>query len=342
MKRKGRLFDAILDWNNLQAAVHHALRGKRDRHEVVMWQADGGANLRRMAEQLRSGTFVFGRYHQFFVHDPKKRLITAPCLEERIAHHAVMNVVEPQLERWLIDDTFACRQGKGVHACLDRAGRFAYQHEWFLKLDVRKYFDSIDHQVLLTLLEKRFKDPRLLALLARLLASYCTTVGKGLPIGSLTSQHLANFYLGWLDRFVKETLRIRGYVRYMDDMAVWTDTRDAAARALEQLHTFAATQLRLVFKSAPYINRTTHGMDFLGCRVFHSHRTLNRPARTRFCRRLQQLTLQLEHAEINELHYQTCVTALTNFARTGNLRSWRFRTRLLNYSQVGAHEALLG
>jgi RNA-directed DNA polymerase len=127
-----------------------------------------------------------------------------------------MNVCEPVFERWLISDTFACRQGKGRLAALDRARKFAACHPFFLKLDVRRYFDSVPHDVLYRRLDRLIKDPRLLCLLHRIIGSFSTTPGRGLPIGSLTSQHFANAYLGALDRFVKERLRVTGYVRNQD------------------------------------------------------------------------------------------------------------------------------
>ena len=161
-------------------------------------------HLEAMAEQLQAGTFPLGRFRQFIRFDPKERIITAPCFPERVLHHAIMNVCEPVFERWLIDDTFACRAGKGRLAALDAAQQFARRFPFFLKLDIRKYFDSMSHDRLLELLARRFKDRALLDCSA----GSCVRSGAGwggLPIGSLTSQHFANFYLGWFDRFVKET-----------------------------------------------------------------------------------------------------------------------------------------
>lgn len=341
LKRKGQLFETILEWDNLRDAVHRAMRGKRDRVEARSWLENHDQNLRRVAEQVREGAFVFGRYHQFFIHDPKKRLITAPCFEERIVHHAIINVLEPHLERWLIDDTYACRKGKGVHACLDRAQHFARAHPWFLKLDIRKYFDSISHSRLQTLLERRFKDARLLAMISRLIGSYCTQPDTGVPIGSLTSQHFANFYLGWLDRWVKENLLIRGYLRYMDDMAVWTDSYDAARSTLDQIRRYASTELLLELKPEPYINRTSHGMDFLGCRIYRTHRLLNRHSRVRFRRKLTTLSRLLTHTLLTESEHQARVTSLTAVAQVG-VRCWHFRCQILKLFPVSDHEAIPG
>ena len=170
-------------------------------------------NLAGLARDLAEGTYTVGPYHQFTIFDPKERLITAPCFRDRVLHHALTLVCEPVFERFLIADTFACRRGKGREAAVERAKQFARRYPWFLKLDIRKYFNSIDHEILLGLLARKFKDRRLLDLFGRIIASYEVAPGRGVPIGSLTSQHFANFYLGWLDRFVKEGLRAGGYVQ---------------------------------------------------------------------------------------------------------------------------------
>ena len=163
-------------------------------------------------------------------------MITAPCFDERVLHHAIMNVCEPLFDRWLIDDTFACRTAKDVRLPLIGRDSLPPSHPFFLKLDVRKYFDSVPHDVLYRRLDRLIKDPRLLCLLHRIIGSFSTTPGRGLPIGSLTSQHFANAYLGALDRFVKERLRVTGYVRYMDDFVLWSHTtarlRIASGRGL--------------------------------------------------------------------------------------------------------------
>jgi RNA-directed DNA polymerase len=256
-------------------------------------------------------------------------LITAPSFAERVLHHAIFNVCEPVFERWLIADTFACRTGKGQLAALDRARRFAGLSPFFLKLDMRKYFDSISHAVLVRRLERLFKDHRLRTLLGRIIDGYESSPGRGLPIGSLTSQHLANFYLGWFDRFVKETLRFKGYVRYMDDCALWASTSEELTSALAVSREFLRTEFQLEIKPHPYINRTAHGMDFLGCRVFPHYTILNRRSRVRFGRKLRELESAYESGAIDERALQSRATALVAFTRTSGISSWRFRHRVI-------------
>lgn len=334
MKRIGNLFDRVVDRDNLRLAVTKAMRGKRDRPEVGAFLHDLDRRLEEMAEQLREGTFTLGCYRQFIRFDPKERIITAPCFAERVLHHAVINICEPAFERWLIADTFACRAGKGRLAALDRARQFAMRFPCFLKLDIRKYFDSVPHDRLLELLARRFKDRQLLGLFGRIVRSFRGGMERGLPIGSLTSQHFANFYLGWFDRFVKEQLRIRGYVRYMDDMGLWADSKAKLADALVATEGFLRDELRLTLKPTPYVNRVQHGMDFLGCRLYRWHMILNRRSRRRFRRRLDWLERCHDSGRLTERQLQDRATAMSAFTRTPGLCSWRFRQSVLQSASV--------
>ena len=162
------------------------------------------------------------------------------------------------------------------------------------------------------------------------------------PIGSLTSQHFANFYLGWFDRFVKEGLRVEGYVRYMDDCALWANTSDQLADHLAASAAFLESELALELKPSPYINRTGHGMDFLGCRIFPRHMTLNRRSRVRFRRKLRALELAYLAGQIDEPTLQQRASALVAFTRTDGLSSWRFRQGVLESLPVSGHRPRTG
>jgi retron-type reverse transcriptase len=325
MKRIGNLFDAIADWDNLRLATAKAMHGKRRKLDARQFAAGLDANLRRLNENLLAGNVDVGRYHQFIIFDPKQRTITAPCFEERVLHHAILNVCEPVFERALIHDSYACRRGKGRVACLQRAQQFARRYPFFLKLDVRKYFDSVDHKCLKESLARKFKDRRLLTLLERIIDSYEVTPGKGVPIGSLTSQHFANFYLGRCDRLIKEDCRIPGYVRYMDDMALWSNSTAQLKERLKTMESFMAGTLNLELKPVPLINRTAHGMDFLGCRIFPTHQVLNARSRRRFRGKLKAIELALTNGAITELGAQRHAQALIAFTKTTGMKTWRFR-----------------
>ena len=328
MKRTGRLWERILERENLRLAFHRASSGKRDRAGVREFGESLDRNLETMTAQIRDGTFPIGRCHQFMIHDPKRRVITAPCFVERVFHHAIIQIAEPTFEQWLISDTYACRVGKGRIAALQRARGFARGQGHFLKMDIRSYFDSIRHDRLLEGLERHFRDTELLSWFSRMVCAFRGTSGMGLPIGSLTSQHFANFYLGHYDRFVKESLRIRGYIRYMDDMALWSDSSAELAEVLERSREFLRVHLGLKLKPGYHINRTEHGMDFLGCRVFQHHTIPNRVTRVRFRRRFAKWESREEWERVGSLFASI---------QTAGVSSWQFRRSVLERSVVSDH-----
>lgn len=342
MKRSGNRLESILELDNWRLAFRRATRGKRNHPDVVAIAADLDHYLTEMSAQVRAGTFPVGVCSQFVIRDPKQRVITAPCMRERILHHAILNVCEPDFECFLIDDTFACRKGKGRIKGLLRARSFAGRFRYFLKMDIRRYFDSIGHDCLLERLRRRFKEARVLALFARIIRSFRGGMGRGLPIGALTSQHFANFYLGWFDRFVKEQLRITGYTRYMDDIALWSNDREQLDDARNRCETFLREELGLDAKPEPYLNRTRHGMDYLGCRIFPHHMTLNRRSRLRFRRKLLALEQSYLADEIDEMELQQRATALVSFTQTEGLSAWRYREATLATMPVSGRRARTG
>jgi RNA-directed DNA polymerase len=333
MRRTANLFEQICTLENLRAAYEKAAQGKRDQPVVREFGRALNSRLSEMLVTIGNGSIALGRFHQFVIRDPKERVITAPSFEERVLHHAVMNIVEPVFDRWLIDDTFACRKGKGREAAVLRAASFSKRFGWFLKLDIRKYFDSISHHTLQNVLRRRFKDEQLLELLSRIIHSFRGSIGVGLPIGSLTSQHFANFYLGWFDRFVKESLRVRGYVRYMDDMVLWHDDPSALKRIQSQSEEFLDETLSLRVKPI-VLQRTRVGMDFLGCRIWPTHVCLSRRSKRRWQRRVSVLQRAQRLHLISEQDLQTRLEAATAFAKGAGAKSWRFRLAVLQRSWV--------
>jgi len=317
----------ILSPDNLRLAFWKAARGHQDRAEVRAYRARSDEELAALEAGLRQGDYPVGRFHRFAIHDPKERIIHAPGFAERVLHHALMNVCEPVFERLAIADTYACRKGKGQWAAVARATQFAAAAPFLLKMDVRKYFDSVLQERLLSLLRGRFKDEAVLGWLERIVAGYHTTPGRGLPIGSLTSQHLANFYLGSLDRFVKETLRHRYYLRHMDDCAIWGASAAELRAAGQTVEAFLHRELGLQLKPTPFSNRCVHGMYFLGCRIHPGWAGLNRRSRRRLGRTLRRYEQYHEAGLWDEARLQSHVEPLFAFARQA--RSQRFRQRTL-------------
>lgn len=270
------LFSRITAWENLVAAWREARKGKRRAPEVRQFEADLEANLVSLHEHLLRGTWQPGQPRRFMVRDPKWREITAPPFADRIVHHAIVRVIEPLFERRFIHDSYACRKGKGTHAAVMRAQAFLRRAKrrwgdgaYILKCDVKSFFASIRHDILLERMARVIDCPRALGLLRSVFAGYGYD-GVGLPVGALTSQLAANIMLDAPDHRIKDDLGVREYVRYMDDFALIAPDKATAARLLSMIgDELAELGLRLNPKSGYWpIGR---GVDFCGYRIWATH-----------------------------------------------------------------------
>jgi RNA-directed DNA polymerase len=282
MKRIGGLFSKISEPENLRQAFWRAARGKADRREVQVFRARLEDELAALGKELATNQWTPQGYRTFTVFEPKERRIHAAPFRDRVVHHAIVAACDPVFERKAIADSFACRCGKGQVAAAQRTQQFCRRHSFALKLDVRKYFDSVDHAVLQAQLARVFREPTLLKIWDTVLASYSKASGRGLPIGALTSQHLANFHLGALDRFVKERLRRRGYVRYMDDFLIWGESRVELTAVKREVAAFLHDELKLDMKGTWAIVGVGAGVPFLGLRIFPARMRLLACGKRRF------------------------------------------------------------
>ena len=331
IRRSKVRFEDIVTEVNFKIAFFKASKGKRDRPAVLAYQAKLTDNIRRTIHALKHRTFPFGRCHQFLIYDPKKRLISAPRFEERVVHHAIMNLCEPVFDRFLIYDSYASRVGKGRIAAVQRAMTYSRQFPIAMKLDVRKYFDSIEHHRLLLFLEGRFKSTRLVDLFQKIITSHHDSQGIGLPIGSLTSQHFANFFLGHIDRFATETLRVGAYVRYMDDILIWGDNESSMQWIEEKMRCFATEILGLELKPA-ISKHVEKGFDFLGAKVYPDHFELSPRNRRRISKRYRVLCRYWRLGVLSDDELQRRLNSMISFSRAGGTKSWLFRSRMLNLS----------
>ncbi len=289
------LWQDIISLDNLFHAYQKASRGKRSRPDVAAFEMDLEARIITLRDRLASQTYVHGPYHSFLIHDPKRRLISAAHFEDRVVHHALHNCIGPRWERKFIFDTYANRVGKGTHKALDRCTQYLRRYGYYLQLDIRQYFPSIDHAILIKQLSQELQNERVLALCKQILASgvgvlreaydmvyfpgddlFAANRPRGLPIGNMTSQFWANVYLNPLDHFIKRRLKIRGYVRYVDDMLLFSDSKVQLREAWAAVVDFLAGLRLTVHQGAPQPTPVRHGVTFLGFRCFPTHRRLKR------------------------------------------------------------------
>ena len=322
MKRANHLLPQILDRDNLYLAFWKARKSKDGYDYVAKYRENLEKNLDILSHQIVTSQVKVGDYTYFKIYDPKERLICAAAFEERVLHHALMNVCHANFEKYQIHDSYASRKHKGQYAALDRATKFQQKYKWFLKLDVRRYFDSIHHQVLAQLLSKRFKEKKLLAIFKQILDSYQTSEQRGLPIGNLTSQYFANHYLATADHFIKEQLKIKAYVRYMDDMVLWHQDKTQLLEAGKRLSHFIRTQLKLVLK--PFcLNKTHFGLPFLGYVVFKDKLHLNENSKKRFKKKLQLYNEYLKEEKWTEQEYHKKIVPLLAFTQKAESKKFR-------------------
>ncbi len=221
-----------------------------------------------MKEELTEGSYQPGPYPYFEVQDPKRRTIAVAPFRDRVVHHAVVTVLEPMYERCFISDSYATRKGKGAHAAVFRAQTMLRKNSWYLKTDVQKFFDSVNQNTLLNLLEKKVKDRALLNLTVQIIRNGGRD-GLGLPIGNLTSQFFANVYLNRFDYFVKQELNVKHYIRYMDDFVLYGAQKTVLKELLPRIEGFLADKLGLHLKPcSTLLQPQMHGLPFLGVRIF--------------------------------------------------------------------------
>ncbi len=304
MKRYGGLWERMIAWENLLLAARKSRRGKRGRGEVERFEFQREAELLRLQAELADGMYQPGAFRSHWIIRPKRRLISAAPYRDRVVHHALMNVLEPLLDRHFHPHSYACRKGKGTHAAANRLQRLMRHCGYFVQCDIRKYFPSIDHEILKGLFRRLVKDERVLGLMDLLVdhSNRQETVvdyfqgddlftpserRRGLPIGNLTSQWFANWYLTGLDHHLTSRLGLRGYVRYCDDFVLLHDDRAALSESLQAVSDWlAGLRLRLK-RERPPVTPVRAGLAFVGFRLWPTHRLLRKQNVRQFRRRVR-------------------------------------------------------
>jgi RNA-directed DNA polymerase len=293
---------------NLWLAWQNAARGKRGRGATAAYELYLGDNLVQLRHELQTQTYQPGSYESFYIHEPKKRLISAAPFYDRVAHHALSNLTTPFFERRFIPNSFANRVGKGTHRALDLCQKYARRYQYVLQGDVTQFFPSIDHAILRNEIIKSLPDNSVLWLVERILSSGAGVLAeeyqmvyfpsddlfaiqrpRGLPIGNLTSQWWANTYLNPFDHFVQRELRCKAYLRYVDDFLLFSNDKKELWNWRKALIERLA-RLRLTLHTERCLPRpVTDGIGFLGFVIHSSHRLLKRRKGMAYQRKLGQL-----------------------------------------------------
>lgn len=327
MRRVGDLWPQIYAYPTLERAALRAARGKRHRPAVARFLQDLEPEVLRLQRELAGGTWRPAAPHVFEIHDPKRRLISAPPFPDRVVHHALVGVLEPILDRGMIGTSFACRRGKGTHAALRCAQEFVRRFPWSLKLDVSQFFPSLSHEVVLAMIARKVKDRGVLGL-CRTIVCGNSEPGevRGLPIGALTSQWFANLVLDRLDHHVKEELRLPGYLRYMDDFICFAPSREVLQVALLDIRIFLADRLRLSLKERDTrLAPSALGVPFLGWSVYPGLLRIRRRNLRRLEQRVRRSAWELRTGRRDRSSFEASIRAVWNHLAAGNTLTLRRR-----------------
>ena len=322
MKRSSIGLEDIADYHCLALAFHRAAAGKALRHEVRSFRENLDDNLGQLAHDILNESLELQPMRQFQIFDPKLRLIHAPVFRERVLHHALIDHIGPVLDRSLIYDTYACRVGKGTLAAIKRVQHFSRRFSWYGQIDIKSYFANIDHEILLNLLERKFKNRGLLRLVEKIIR-FQGNEGAGFPIGALTSQHFANFYLASLDRFLLETCKVRGMVRYMDDVVWWADDSVATPSVLSEVKDFLQDQLCLFVKHPTRSGPSKSGISFCGFRIQPNRLLLSKRRKSRYSETRTKWEQAYLTGETDEKGLQAGYSSVLAQTLAADALSWR-------------------
>ena len=343
MRRHGSLWPSIIAWENLYLAAKKAQRGKRFRDYVLLFNDRLEEELLAIQDELITHTYLPGQYLSFEIVEPKKRIISAAPYRDRVVHHALCNVIVPLIERSFIPFTYANRKGFGTHRALNRFTSLSRKYNYVLQGDIRKYFPSLDHSIMKKVIRRHLKCPSTLWLIDTIidasnrqeLADYhfpgddlFTPLErrKGLPIGNLTSQFFANVYLNGLDHFVTEKMSWGGYVRYVDDFALFGDDRGALEDSRKRIEDYLIPLRLKLHPVKTQVMQTRRGPSFVGFKVLPDTIRVRSENLRRSRRRFKRYQIDCAAGRMSQADLTQCMRSW--IAHLSHGQTWRLRERI--------------
>lgn len=348
-KRVSNLYLPNCNYSSLYHAYRKAAKGKRYRGDVLQFTDNLEGNLLTLLDDLQNHTYAVGTYREFYVYEPKKRLIMALPFRDRVAQWWVYDQLYPIFDKTFIEDSYACRKGKGQKAAADRLQEMLKQTEvyggkwYYLKLDIAKYFYRIYHDKLLEIVSRKIKDPDMLHILETIIKgdgnsafglSICDNVedavrltDRGMPIGNLTSQLMANVYLNELDQFCKKVLGIKHYIRYMDDVIILSKNKTELHEIQKRISDFLDTELKLTLNKKTCIRPVSMGIQFVGLTIWSTHRTVRKSTSLRIRRRLKISAKRYKTGKITYESYNSTLQSYIGLMKYNDC--YRFKMQLL-------------
>ncbi|WP_374790061.1 RNA-directed DNA polymerase [Aerosakkonema funiforme] len=343
MKRHNNLWHQVIEFENILQAARKAQRGKRFRDNVLEFNYNLELELAQIKTELETKTYQTGAYRSFDIVEPKRRTISAAPYRDRVVHHALCNIIVPVFERTFIADSYANRVGFGTHKALHRFIGFARSSRYVLQCDIRKYFPSIDHEILKTLLRRKLKCEDTLWLIDTIINGsnkqepildyfpgddLLTPIQRrrGLPIGNLTSQFFANIYLNGFDHFVKEELQATKYIRYVDDFALFSDNWEFLHQARLKIEDYLAKLRLKIHPIKSQLFETRHGANFLGFRILPNRIRVRKENLRRAKRRLRRMQQRFAKGKIREREISQSIQSWVAHLKYGD--TWQLRQQI--------------
>ena len=327
------LWKEICRYENLELAYKKARKHKTTKKYVLEFEKGLKNNLLVLHSELLLHCYKPKPLVNFIIRDPKTRKISKSDFKDRIVHHALCNIIEPIFDKSFIYDSYANRKGKGTLKAVQRFDYFKRKVSknntikcYVLKADIRKYFETVNHQTLIKIIKKKIKDKKILWLIAKILTNYVGKEGKSMPLGNLTSQFFANIYLNELDQFVKHKLKAKYYIRYVDDFVILDSNKKKLNKYKEEINDFLKQNLRIELhpeksRIIPLGNR----LDFLGFRIFYYHRLLRKSNLIKMKNKYKQIKEEYKKGKIEYDKIYDFMEGWVNYAKQANTNKLRKR-----------------
>lgn len=328
------LFEKAIDYNNLKESYKRTQFGKRKyKKEAILFDMARERNLVKLWRELKNETYTPSDYIEFKVYEPKERIINAPKIRDKIVQFSVHTVLQDVYYSKFINSSYACLEGRGTHRAVNKV-----QHNirhckwkngggWILKMDVAKFFYSINRDILKRIIRKKIKDKKFLMLLDKIIDS-SPEGEKGIPLGNVTSQDFANIYLNEVDQYAKRYLGLKYYVRYMDDIIIVVPTKEEAQDARDKIIKFLDEKLDLKTNNKTKIFPIEQGVNAYGFKIFTTHKLVRNSAKSAMKRRIKAMDRKIQSGEISEKYVQNCVSSWLGHARHSN--SYNLSKKIFN------------
>lgn len=320
--------DSVCNISNFSLASKRAQKGKSKYQEVIEFNSDEENNLKNLSEKVKTRKYTTGSYREKIIYEPKERQIYILSYPHRIVQHALINLLEPIFVNMFIKDTYACIKGRGMHAASLRTTEFIRQNEYCLKMDIRKFYPSINHDILYAMFKRKFKDEGLLWLIKDIIYSF---PGKSnVPIGNLTSQWFGNFYMAELDKYVKEILRIRCYLRYCDDFLLFSNNKEELRNAKFAIIKFLKEELDLELSKCDLFP-VSRGVDFVGYRHFRDYLLLRKSTAKRNKKKLPIVYEKYKKGIISADEFRSILDSIIGWAEFANCHNYLVSIKAYEY-----------